>query len=111
MALNISLEELVLGYCRQVDGLVEPPAYGAYEVLLPDEVAARWGVAPHQHFAFALEAGDDFELIRDAKLDRMRPYRMLQQGIAARLAAGHARVSSSTGTLSEACVPIWTSGL
>jgi hypothetical protein len=53
MALNISLEELVLGYCRQVDGLVEPPAYGAYEVLLPDEVAARWGVAPHQHFAFA----------------------------------------------------------
>jgi len=56
MTQNISLEELVLGYCRQVDGLVEPPAYGAYEVLLPDEVAARWGVAPLQHFAFAPEA-------------------------------------------------------
>jgi len=59
MALNISLEELVLGYCRQVDGLVEPPAYGAYEVLLPDEVAARWGVPPHQHFAFAPDADPD----------------------------------------------------
>jgi hypothetical protein len=53
MSQNISLEELVLGYCRQVDALVEHPAYGAYEVLLPDEVAARWGVAPHLRFAFA----------------------------------------------------------
>ena len=58
MAQNISLEELVLGYCRQVDGLVEPPAYGAYEVLLPDEVAARWSVAPLQHFAFVPEVGN-----------------------------------------------------
>jgi hypothetical protein len=53
---NISLEELVLGYCRQVDGLVEPPAYGAYEVLLPDEVAARWDVASHLRFTFAPES-------------------------------------------------------
>jgi hypothetical protein len=56
MTQNISLEELVLGYCRQVDGLVEPPAYGAYEVLLPDEVAARWGIVPHQHLSFAPDA-------------------------------------------------------
>ncbi|MDI6768069.1 MAG: hypothetical protein QMD04_00155 [Anaerolineales bacterium] len=53
---NISLEELVLGYCRQVGGLVEPPAYGIYETLLPDEVAARWGVAAHQRFTFSAEA-------------------------------------------------------
>jgi hypothetical protein len=52
---NISLEELVLGYCRQVEGLVEPPAYGAYEVLLPDEVAERWGLPSHQQFTFAPE--------------------------------------------------------
>lgn len=47
-----SLEELVLGYCRQVGGLVEPPAYNLYEVLLPDDVSVRWGMAPHQRFVF-----------------------------------------------------------
>jgi len=46
------LSELVLGYFRQVGALVEPPAYGAYEVLLPDEAAARWGISPHQKIVF-----------------------------------------------------------
>ena len=55
MSENISLEDLVLGYCRQVGGLVEPPAYGVYEVLLPDEVAARWGISEHQRFAFSTD--------------------------------------------------------
>lgn len=52
MTQDTSLSELVLGYCRQVGALVEPPAYGVYETLLPDEVAARWGVAPLQRFVF-----------------------------------------------------------
>ena len=47
-----SLEEMVLGYCRQVGGLVEPPAYNIYEVLLPDDISARWGIASHQQFVF-----------------------------------------------------------
>lgn len=55
MPKNISLEELVLGYCRQVGGLVEPPTYGVYEVLLPDDVAERWGIGPHQRFAFSAD--------------------------------------------------------
>jgi hypothetical protein len=49
---STSLEQLVLGYFRQVGALVEPPAYGAYEVLLPDEAAARWGISPHQKIVF-----------------------------------------------------------
>ncbi len=52
MTQDTSLPELVLGYCRQVGALVEPPAYGVSETLLPDEVAARWGVAPIQRFVF-----------------------------------------------------------
>jgi hypothetical protein len=52
MTQDTSLSELVLGYCRQVGALVEPPAYGVTETLLPDEVAARWGVTPHQRFVF-----------------------------------------------------------
>jgi hypothetical protein len=52
MTQDTSLSQLVLGYCRQVGALVEPPAYGVYETLLPDEVAARWEVAPHQRFVF-----------------------------------------------------------
>lgn len=61
MSEDTSLQELVLGYCRQVGGLVEPPAYGIYEILLPDEVAARWGVEPLQKLVFTSEtqsAGD-----------------------------------------------------
>jgi hypothetical protein len=46
---------MILGYCRQVGGLVEPPAYGMHEILLPDEVAARWGVEPIQRFMFTSE--------------------------------------------------------
>jgi hypothetical protein len=53
MAESVSLDELILGYCQALEGLVEPPAYGAYEVLLPDEAAARWGVKSHQRIAFA----------------------------------------------------------
>jgi hypothetical protein len=49
---STSLEGLVLGYFRQVGALVEPPAYGVYEVLLPDEAAARWGIFPHQKIVF-----------------------------------------------------------
>lgn len=56
MTQDTSLEELVLGYCRQVGGLAEPPAYGIYETLLPDEVAVRWGVEAHQRFIFSAEA-------------------------------------------------------
>ena len=53
MIQETSLQDLILGYCRQVGGLVEPPAYGLHEVLLPDDVARRWGIDAHQCFAFA----------------------------------------------------------
>ena len=49
---SISLDELVLGYFRQIGALVEPPAYGVYEVLLPDKAAARWGISSHQKLVF-----------------------------------------------------------
>jgi hypothetical protein len=52
MTQDTSLQELVLGYCHQVGALVEPPAFGVHEVLLPDEVALRWKVNPHQLFMF-----------------------------------------------------------
>jgi hypothetical protein len=37
---------------------VEPPAYGVYEVLLPEEVAARWRVDPFQRLAFSASEPD-----------------------------------------------------
>jgi hypothetical protein len=54
MSEEASLRDFVLGYCRQVGGLVEPPAYGIYEVLIPEEAARRWGVDPLQRFSFSL---------------------------------------------------------
>lgn len=52
MAEDTSLRDFILGYCQQVGGLVEPPAYGVYDVLLPDEVAAHWGIGSLQRFNF-----------------------------------------------------------
>ncbi len=46
------LADFVLHYCQEAGAIVEPPAYGVYEVLLPDALAARLGVSAYQRFAF-----------------------------------------------------------
>jgi hypothetical protein len=46
------LADFVLNYSREAGAIVEPPAYGVYEVLLPDDLAARLGVPAYQRFAF-----------------------------------------------------------
>ena len=52
MTEDTSLRDFILGYCQQMGGLVEPPAYGMFDVLLPEDVAARWGIASFQRFNF-----------------------------------------------------------
>jgi hypothetical protein len=49
------LSDFVLNAFRLAGGIVEPPAYGVYEALLPEEVARRWNVPPYQRLAFADE--------------------------------------------------------
>ncbi len=55
------LTDFVLDFCRALGGVVEPPAYGVYEVLLPDAVAAQLNVDAFQRWAFddAPPAGAD----------------------------------------------------
>jgi hypothetical protein len=55
------LADFVLNYCREAGAIVEPPAYGVHEVLLPDDLAARLGVPAYQHLAF-----DDTLLVAEA---------------------------------------------
>lgn len=55
------LADFVLNCYRQVGGIVEPPRYGVYEVLLPDAVAQQLGVPSYQRLAF-----DDGPLARSA---------------------------------------------
>jgi hypothetical protein len=50
------LETFVLDYLQEAGGIVEPPAYGVYEALLPETAAARWGVPAYLQIAFT---GDD----------------------------------------------------
>ena len=57
MSVELSLQEMMLGYLQQMGALVEPPAYGIYDVLLPDDVAERWGVDAIQRFSFT--AGEE----------------------------------------------------
>ncbi len=49
---TVSIADLVLGYLGYLGAVVEPPAFGVYEVLLPDDVAQRWGIDPYQRFVF-----------------------------------------------------------
>lgn len=46
------LVDFVLDFCRAQGGVVEPPAYGVYDVLLPEAVAAQLDIDPLQRFAF-----------------------------------------------------------
>ncbi|MCP4664483.1 MAG: hypothetical protein GY856_54560 [bacterium] len=50
------LSDFVLGYCRQVGGIVDSPGYGVYDVLLPEELASRLAVEPLQRLTFHPEA-------------------------------------------------------
>src|SRR5574341_1048015 len=50
------LADFVLNTIRHVGGIVEPPAYGIYDVLLPEEVAGRWGIPAYQRLAFGDES-------------------------------------------------------
>ena len=46
------LADFVLNAFRQEDAIVEPPAYGVHEVLLPDKAADRWGVPSFLQLTF-----------------------------------------------------------
>ena len=50
------LETFVLEYLQEAGSIVEPPAYGVHEALLPEAVAARWRVPSYLQLAFS---GDD----------------------------------------------------
>lgn len=46
------LTDFVLNVFRQQNAIVEPPAYGVHEVLLPDKTARRWGVPSFMQLTF-----------------------------------------------------------
>ncbi len=46
------LADFVLNAFRQKNAIVDPPAYGVHEALLPDEIAHRWGVPPFLRLSF-----------------------------------------------------------
>jgi hypothetical protein len=49
----------VLDYCRALGAVVEPPAFGVYDVLLPDAIAAQLGVEAFQRWTFAAPAAGE----------------------------------------------------
>ena len=57
------LADFVLSAIRQAGGLVDPPVFDGYDVLLPEEIARRWQVPVYQRltFAEAPQAGDETE--------------------------------------------------
>jgi hypothetical protein len=49
---RFDLSRFVLEFLEQQGGVVAPPAFGAYEVLLPEELAAHLGIDDFQHLRF-----------------------------------------------------------
>ncbi|MFH1927300.1 MAG: hypothetical protein ABIK79_03865 [Chloroflexota bacterium] len=62
------LADFVLNVFRRSGGIVEPPAYGVYEVLLPDEAARRWNVPAYQRLAFADEVPAETAATEDVNI-------------------------------------------
>ncbi|RLT42443.1 MAG: hypothetical protein DWI57_05620, partial [Chloroflexi bacterium] len=59
---HFDLARFVLGYLAQTGGIVAPAAYGVYETLLPDDLAARLGTDAYLNLRFDAEdsaPGDD----------------------------------------------------
>ena len=55
---RFDLSEFVLGYLEEQGSVVMPPAFGIYDVLMPDEVANRFGLADYTRLAFAPPAAE-----------------------------------------------------
>jgi hypothetical protein len=52
---RFDLGRFVLDFLEQQGSVVAPPAFGVYEVLLPEEMAARLGVEDSLHLRFDME--------------------------------------------------------
>ena len=55
---GFDLARFVVGFLEQRESIVTPPAYGVYEVLLPDELAADLQLDPYQRLAFTTVADE-----------------------------------------------------
>jgi len=62
------LADFVLNVFRRSGGIVGPPAYGVYEVLLPGEVTRRWNQPSYQRLAFADEAPAETAATEDVSI-------------------------------------------
>ncbi|MCW5860592.1 MAG: hypothetical protein KIS63_20025, partial [Caldilineales bacterium] len=49
---RLDIPGFVLGYLESQDSLVAPPAFGVYEVVMPDALAAGFGLAAYQRLSF-----------------------------------------------------------
>lgn len=56
---TFDLAGFVLGYFEHAGALVTPPAWGVYEVLLPDDLAARLGVDSYLRLSFGADGETD----------------------------------------------------
>lgn len=52
---RFDLSRFVLDFLEQQGGIVSPPAFGVYEVLMPEEIAAALGIDDFAHLRFDAE--------------------------------------------------------
>ena len=53
---RFDLAEFVLGYLEEQGSIVMPPAFGVYDVLMPEELAGRLALEDYQRLAFGAPA-------------------------------------------------------
>ena len=59
---QFDLAQFILGFLEQREGIVEPPSFGVYEALIPDDLAASLGVEPYLRLSFDAPAEDALHL-------------------------------------------------
>lgn len=88
---RFDLSKFVLGYLEHQGSLVTPPAFGVYEVLMPDELAADFDIDPYERLSFAAEADDALVLTVNHSLVEHIAEDLMAQPANARAYINHVR--------------------
>jgi len=98
---RFDLPRFVVEFLEQNESLVEPPAFGVYEALLPDKLAADLHLEPYQRLTFAAAQTDAPKQMQDeavVQLSYNHPVveeiaqRLLQEPVNARVFINHVRL-------------------
>jgi hypothetical protein len=89
---RFDLSKFVLGYMEQQGGIVMPPAFGVYEVLMPDELAAGFHLDSYQRLSFETKTDEALNLTINHPMVETIAEDLMAQPASARVYINHVRL-------------------